>query len=188
MALAKKRAGLTPRKVSVRPVTSDNWEDLVRLFETKGSPHYCWCMTYRASAARNLSNSAKKNQLEAHVEDGTPVGVLAYDAEEPIGWCSVAPRETYIRLEKSRTMPRVTPPAISTWTILCFFVSRPHRGQGVANALLEGALAYASKRGAKVVEAYPFDTAGVSSTHRGHSRIFKTAGFEQEGKRWTRSV
>ena len=68
------------------------------------------------------------------------------------------------------------------------FVPRPHRGQGVTNALLEGAVAYAREHGAKVVEGYPFDTMGISSTHRGHARVFRTAGFEQEGRRSTRSV
>ncbi|WP_219974698.1 hypothetical protein, partial [Rubrobacter xylanophilus] len=34
------------------------------------------------------------------------------------------------------------------------------------------------------IEAYPFDTAGLSSTHRGHSSLFKKAGFRQDGKRW----
>lgn len=126
--------------------------------------------------------------MEALVDDRTPIGVLAYDGEEPVGWCSVAPRETYVRLARSRTMPRVTLPAISTWTVLCFFVPRPHRGRGVTNALLEGAVTYATEHGAEIVEGYPFDTAGISSTHRGHSRVFRAAGFEQEGKRWTRSV
>jgi hypothetical protein len=32
---------------------------------------------------------------------------------------------------------------------------------------------------------YPFDTMGISSTHRGHSKVFKKAGFRQDGKRWT---
>jgi len=188
MLVARKRATATGRNIAIRPVTNDNWDDFVRLFETRGSPHYCWCTAYRIPAARNLANSEKKAHMEALVDDGTPIGVLAYHGEEPVGWCSVAPRDTYVRLEKSRTIPRVTLPAISTWTLLCFFVPRPHRGQGVTNALLEGAVAYAREHGAKVVEGYPFDTVGISSTHRGHSRVFRTAGFVQEGKRWTRSV
>jgi GNAT superfamily N-acetyltransferase len=81
-------------------------------------------------------------------------------------------------------MPRATPPTTPTWTILCFFVARSHRGRGVAHVLAEGAVAYARARGAALVEGYPFDTAGISSTHRGHSRIFKAAGFEPAGKRW----
>jgi hypothetical protein len=50
--------------------------------------------------------------------------------------------------------------------------------------LLQGAIAYARAQGAKVLEGYPFDSAGISSTHRGHSKVFKKAGFRRDGRRW----
>lgn len=120
------------------------------------------------------------------VTRGTSIGVLAYDGDEPIGWCSIAPRESYVKLRRSRTMPRVTDPETTTWTVLCFFVPRPRRGTGVTRALLEGAIAYARAQGAAVVEGYPYDTAGISATHRGHSRVFRALGFVQDhgGRRW----
>ena len=136
----------------------------------------------------DLASAEKKAVMRGFVDAHTPIGVLAYADDEPIGWCSIAPRESYVRLETSRTMPRVTPPATPTWTILCFFIVRARRGQHVTRALLEGALRYARSRGARVVEGYPFDTAGVSSTHRGHSRAFVAAGFRQDGKRWVKEM
>ncbi|MEM7114723.1 MAG: GNAT family N-acetyltransferase [Chloroflexota bacterium] len=116
--------------------------------------------------------------------DGVPVGVLAYDGERPIGWCSVAPRETYQKLARSRTMPRVTELETSTWSVLCFFIHREYRGRRVGHKLLQGAVAYARGEGAKVVEGYPFDSAGITATHRGHSSFFAAAGFQQNGRRW----
>ncbi len=178
----------TVRGIEVRPVTKDNWQDFVRLFAAKGAPHYCWCTSYRLPASRDLSNAQKKSAMSELVDNGTPVGVLAYDGDEPIGWCSVAPRETYGRLARSKTMPRETPPETPTWTILCFFVTRSHRERGITRALIDGAVAYAKEQGAELVEGYPFDTAGISSTHRGHSRAFEAARFEQEGSRWARRV
>jgi GNAT superfamily N-acetyltransferase len=126
--------------------------------------------------------------MRRSVDSGVPIGVIACKGDEPIGWCSVAPRETYLRLERSKAMPRATSPATATWTILCFFVARPYRNQHVAQALLEGAVAYARRRGAEVVEGYPFDTAGVSSTHRGHSTLFESASFQVDGKRLFRRL
>jgi len=117
-----------------------------------------------------------------------PIGLLVCKDTEPIGWCSVAPRESYARLERSRTMPRVTSSETPTWTVLCFFVARPYRQQHIAKAMLEGAVAYAREHGAEVIEGYPFDTAGITSTHRGHSRMFKALGFQLEGKRWYRHI
>jgi len=179
-----KRAG----GVSVRPVTPESWDDFARLFEAKGSPHYCWCTPFRVRGNPDLTSAEKKAVTRRLVGAATPIGVLAYVDGEPVGWCSIAPRESYVRLEKSRTMPRVTPPATPTWTVLCFFVARSHRGQGITGALLGGAVQYAQKHGARIVEGYPFDTAGVSSTHRGHSAAFAAAGFRQDGKRWFREL
>jgi GNAT superfamily N-acetyltransferase len=173
-------------EIQIEPVTSDNWETFSRLFEAKGSPHYCWCTSYRVRNAADLTNEQKKACMRSWVDSGVPIGVLACRGTEPIGWCSVAPRETYVRLEKSRKMPRATPSHTSTWTILCFFVARRYRRQHVARILLEGAVAYARRQGAEIIEGYPFDTAGVSATHRGHSSVFRSARFRRDGNRWFR--
>jgi GNAT superfamily N-acetyltransferase len=184
----EKRAAGVGIDVDVRPVTAETWDDFARLFEARGSPHYCWCTPFRVRGNPDLTSAQKKQVARGLVDASTPIGVLAYAGGEPVGWCSIAPRESYVRLEKSRTMPRVTPPATSTWTILCFFVARPRRGQGITRALLDGAVRYARKQGARVVEGYPFDTGGVSSTHRGHSSAFAAAGFRQDGERWFREL
>ncbi len=167
-----------------RAVTAENWGDFVALFTARGGPHYCLCTSYRISGDAHLSSEERRSAMQGLVEAGTPVGVLAYDGAESVGWCSIAPREDYARLARSRSMPRVTPPDTSTWTVLCFFVPRAHRGEGIPHALLEGAVAYAAEHGAHIVEGYPFDTAGISATHRGHSSVFAAAGFAQEGRRW----
>ena len=83
-------------------------------------------------------------------------------------------------------MPRIGD--APTWAVLCFFVRRSHRQAGVGHALLAGAVEYARNQGAQVIEGYPWDTAGVSSRHRGHSALFRAAGFTQEGKRWVLRV
>jgi GNAT superfamily N-acetyltransferase len=172
----------------VRPVTDETWEDFTGLFAARGSPHYCWCTPHRFRDAHEMSNDEKKRGMHRLVAGGTPIGVLAYRGDQPVGWCSVAPRESYVKLQRSRTMPRVTPTETSTWTVLCFFVPRTDRGQGITHALLRGAIAYARSRGAQVVEGYPFDTAGVTSTHRGHSSVYQAAGFRQDGRRWSLSL
>src|SRR5512134_1362290 len=45
------------------------------------------------------------------------------------------------------------------WSIVCFVVPPEFRHRGVAAALLRGAIEYAAKRGARVLEAYPIDKA-----------------------------
>jgi GNAT superfamily N-acetyltransferase len=168
----------------VEPVTAQNWADFEALFKSGEAPHYCWCTVYRVPSQPHLTNPEKKGVMCRLVEQGVPVGAFAYDGDKPVGWCSVAPRETYRKLDRARTMPRVTPQDVPAWTILCFFVLRPYRKKGVAKALVKGALDHARTQGAQVVEAYPCDTAGTSATHRGYSSLFERVGFQQEGTRW----
>jgi GNAT superfamily N-acetyltransferase len=170
------------KAIRVRPVTTATWADFEALFTARGSPHYCWCAVYRFKGAHVMSSEEKRRMTRRLVEDGVPIGVLAYDAEVPVGWCSVAPRESFVKLERSRTMGRAS--SAPTWTVLCFFVRRTHRRAGVAQALLGGALTAARAGGARVVEGYPHDTAGISATHRGHSRLFRALGFRRDGARW----
>jgi GNAT superfamily N-acetyltransferase len=183
--MPRRRAGL-PLAPVVLPVTAAGWDDFARLFEARGSPHYCWCSPYRFADAHEMDGGQKRAAMRRLVDGGTPVGVLAYDRRggTPIGWCSIAPRESYVKLRRSRTMPRKTDEATPTWTVLCFFVTRPLRGGGVARALLAGAVKYARARGARVIEGYPHDSAGISATHRGHSSLFAAAGFRADGARW----
>jgi GNAT superfamily N-acetyltransferase len=172
-------------RYEVRPVTAESWDDFARLFEARGAPHYCWCTPHRFADAHELDDAGKRRRMRELVHRATPIGVLAFADGTPVGWCSIAPRESYVRLARSRTMPRVSPPDTPTWTVLCFFVLRAWRGRGVARALLDGTLAHASGSGAVEVEAYPHDTAGTSSTHRGRSTLFAAAGFRpDEGRRW----
>jgi len=94
-----------------------------------------------------------KKAFKRIVRSGSPPGLLAYAGNEPIGWCAVAPRETYTVLERSRTLKRVDNQPV--WSVVCFFVAKPFRRRGVSIELLRAALQYAKKYGARIVEGYP---------------------------------
>jgi GNAT superfamily N-acetyltransferase len=160
------------------PLTTDRWLDLVKLFEHHGNPGYCWCMTWRATSAeyKQLDSAGRKRALRSLVNSRVPIGVLAYHADQPVGWCSIAPRETYARLEKSTTLKRIDDrPA---WSVVCFFVRRDLRGQGLALHLLQAAVEYAASHGARIIEGYPVEP-GQSYQFMGSPAIFKAAGFRE---------
>jgi GNAT superfamily N-acetyltransferase len=68
------------------------------------------------------------------------------------------------------------------WSIVCFVVARHARGEGIASALLDAAIAYARGHGATLLEAYPVETDGgrVPAAHafKGTLGMFDRAGFE----------
>jgi len=97
-----------------------------------------------------------------------------------MGWISLAPREEYGRLERSAVMKAVDDQP--EWSVVCFVVPSEYRGQGVAQALLQAAVAYAKKRGAKIVEGYPIDKSTRSSDGFmwfGAKSMFDKAGFKE---------
>jgi GNAT superfamily N-acetyltransferase len=159
------------------PLTPDRWPDLVALFDHHGNPGYCWCMTWRLTGSqyKQLDSAGRRQALEIKVKAGTPTGILAYQGGEPIGWCSIAPRETYARLENSKVLKRFDDAPV--WSVVCFFVKRDHRGQGVSVQVLKAAVAYARSQGAKIIEGYPVEP-DRSYRFMGAPSIFERAGFQ----------
>jgi GNAT superfamily N-acetyltransferase len=159
------------------PVTRERLPDLRRFSERHGTFRYCSCMRWRMTSA-TYSRSTKEERvaaLDARVEADIPVGVLAYRAGEPVGWVSVAPRETLGALERYKALARID--AAPVWAITCFFLDRSARRQGVTLGLLQAAVAYAFSQGATVIEGYPVEPGARLYTYMGAPTTFLQAGF-----------
>jgi GNAT superfamily N-acetyltransferase len=128
----------------------------------------------------NKANKAeKKASIKSLVDKGIHIGLLAYTDNEPIAWCSIAPRETYRPLDGVQTDRKV-------WSLACFFIKRPYRNLGLSNLLLTQAIQFAKRNGAQCVEAYPVDTDSPSYRFMGFVPTFEKAGFnfiKRTGKR-----
>jgi GNAT superfamily N-acetyltransferase len=135
---------------------------------------------------RGLEHGApKKRALGALVRAGLEPGLLAYDGREAVGWISVAPREDYPALLAS---PQYRPrdEGDGVWSVVCFVVDRPRQREGVAGALLDGAVAHAAARSAEVLEAYPHRS--KKDNYMGHLDLFLERGFAVVRKTATRAV
>lgn len=179
--------------MEIHPVTPDRWTDLERLFGPRGAYAGCWCMWWRLSRAEFSRESASERRagLKALVDAGQVPGILAYVADEPVAWVSIAPRESYPPLMHSRTLKQVDDKPV--WSIVCFFVAKPYRRQGLMEGLIRGAVAYAAEQGAQIVEAYPMDPHGgtVPSSTEGYMGLlsaFGRAGFVEVARRTPRQA
>ena len=178
-------------KLAVLPVTPARWPDLEAIFAARGCSvaRGCWCMAYRRSGALVVPKGKRRADvnrvaLKRLVDSGTPPGLIAYRGREPVGWISIGPREDYAKLVRSPVMKAVDDKPV--WSVICFVVPAEHRGQGVARALLAGAVAYARKRGATLVEAYPVDKPGRSADVNiwfGAKSMYDRAGFREVARR-----
>lgn len=159
------------------PVTQERLPDLDRFSERHGKFRYCSCMRWRLTSP-DYKRSTKESRvaaLDGLVCQGTPVGVLAYQDGEPVGWCSVAPRETYAALERFRALPRLDDARV--WSVVCFFVDSRLRRSGLTLGLLRAAAKYAASQGATIVEGYPVEPGPRLYTYMGSPATFLRAGF-----------
>lgn len=170
-------------------LTKERWQDFETLFGPRGACGGCWCMWYRLTNAQRAAQKGEGNRLAMHaiVASGEVPGLLAYaftasDGEKkPVGWCSIEPRQAFPALERSRVMKRVDEKPV--WSVVCFFVARPYRRQGLTVALLKAAVEYARQQGAKIVEGYPEEVDSDNSpdafVFNGLAPAFRKAGFEE---------
>ena len=180
-----------PLKVTVRALTPSRWPDLEAVFEARGCsiPRGCWCMFYRESGRPALPPGARladvrKDRLKSLCDAGPPPGLLAYAGRQAVGWVTLGPRAGFLKLQRSPVMKPVD--NMPVWSIVCFVVPPEFRHRGVAAALLRGAIEFAAKRGARILEAYPVDRAERSrddSMWHGAMSMYVRAGFREMARR-----
>ncbi|HZH44466.1 MAG TPA: GNAT family N-acetyltransferase [Lysobacter sp.] len=143
--------------LSTRPLHRDDWPAIERLFGANGACGGCWCMWWRVPMGGKTWDAAKgepnRRAFRRLVESGEASGVLAFAGEQPAGWCAIAPRAQFPRVDRSRALAREWP--AGTWSLNCLFVPTRWRGRGVGRALVNAAIALARSRGAREIEAYP---------------------------------
>lgn len=179
-------------KLTLHPLTPARWPDLEQVFTARGcsEARRCWCMYYRVTGKGGYTwpgdgqPARAKAALAALADRDPPAGLIGYRGKEPVGWISLGPREDYAKLARSPVMKPVDDQPV--WSIVCLVAPSEFRGQGVARALVAGAVAYARKRGVRLLEAYPVDKAEPSATQApwfGSKAMFDEAGFEEVARR-----
>jgi GNAT superfamily N-acetyltransferase len=171
----------SPVDLECQPLTSERWSDFEMLFGERGAYGGCWCMWWRCSRREFEQQQGEGNRLamKTLVDSGIVPGILAYHAGQAVGWCSVAPREQFGALERSPVLKRLDDRPV--WSLVCLFVDKAFRGQGVAQALVRGAVEYARSQGATLVEAYPRlpkqEPLPPVSSFMGVPSLYERAGF-----------
>ncbi len=139
-------------------------------------------MHWRQSRSEFEEHKGESNRQKFHqiVQSGAEPGLLAYNGNDPIGWVAVAAREQYPLLEKSRVLAKVDDQPV--WSVVCFFIAKGHRRQGVSKALLNAAIKFVRDGGAKIIEGYPVPPKEGGNvevfSYTGLGPIFAQAGFE----------
>lgn len=109
-----------------------------------------------------------------------PMGYLALEGGEVIGWCAAGPRERYARGIRTPTYRDPGDAREGVWLVPCFFTSPAHRGRNITERLLAAAVDSARAHGATAIDGFPFTDArrrNGGDTQVGFATMFTRAGF-----------
>ncbi|MCX6149508.1 MAG: GNAT family N-acetyltransferase [Ignavibacteriales bacterium] len=132
-----------------------NWSDFETLFGERGACGGCWCMSWRLKTSEYKKNKGIGNKkfMMGLVEKSEETGLIFYINAEPIAWCSVAPRNSFIKLENSRVLKRIDDKPV--WSIVCLFIRKDFRRKGLSVKILNCVVEYCKSKKVEILEAYP---------------------------------
>lgn len=174
-------------KLKCYPLTKSRWNDFEELFGSKGACGGCWCMTWRLknSTYEKQKGNGNKKAMKKIVFNNERPGIIGYLNRKPIGWCAVAPREKFIRLENSKVLKKIDNSKVLS--ITCFFISKEYRRSGLSGELLKGVIEYYKNKKIKILEAYPVEPYSenipAAFAWTGIPSVFKKEGFVEAAKR-----
>ena len=182
----------TEPAIRVVPANHASWADLQAVLGTRGQGSRCQCQRYKLAPRESFAAVPTEERAArlreqtdcGHPESGRTSGLVAYLADEPVGWCAVEPRTAFTGLVRTFRVPwvgREEDRADDTvWAVTCLFARAGFRRRGVSRALARAAVDLARDRGARAVEAYPMTTTDAieEELHVGTVEVFAAAGLE----------
>jgi GNAT superfamily N-acetyltransferase len=176
-------------KIVIAPATADRFDDAEHALTGGGDGRSCQCQWWTITNAefQRASTDERRELLRDEIgNDAPPPALIAYVDGEAAGWVRVGPRPAQVRISRTRDIIAHTPIPLDdpdVWAVTCFVVRREHRRQGLNARLLAAAIDYARNHGARVVEAYPYDTDAAKHSsnelYRGVLSVFEDAGFRE---------
>ena len=174
--------------MEIHPATPDRNDDLAELFATHAATRGCWCMAHilpRKQLHAGWHNGGNRQRFEELQRDAAPpLGLIAYQDDKPIGWCAMGPRTRYPTTISPRATiyrDRDASEDEDVWVMTCLFVRVGHRRSGTTHALVDAAVEFARRSGAKAIEALPIaESYGKErDAYVGRERLFAACGFRR---------
>ena len=174
-------------RLQFSPVTKKRWSDFEALFGERGACGGCWCMFWRLPRKEFESQKGAGNRKakKAIIDAGKKPGILAFSQSRPVAWCSVAPRDHFPALERSRILKPLDD--LPVWSISCLFVDKQFRCKGVSTQIIKAAVDHVKRKGGAVAEAYPVepqkDKMPDAFAWTGLASAYTKAGFKECARR-----
>jgi len=173
--------------ITIEPATQDRFEDAQHALTGGGDGASCQCQWWLLTNKEfdSTTRAGRAELLKAEMGRSPAPGLIAYVDGVAAGWVRVGPRLAQPKLARTRSFAD-SPHAWddpTIWAVTCFVVRREFRRQGLNAVLLNAAIDHARGNGARVLEAYPTDTAArttpTNDLYIGILSVFLAAGFRE---------
>jgi ribosomal protein S18 acetylase RimI-like enzyme len=178
--------------IRVEAASTVPWADVEHSLTGGGDGGSCWCQwfTIPRKDFDSSTNGERRELLRREVGTQSPApGLIAYVDDDAAAWVRVSPRTGQPTLLRTRIVAGGSPEPLDdpgVWAITCFVVRTQFRGLGIAKRLVEAGVEFAASHGARVVEAYPFDTnqraRRANELYVGTVNLFAGQGFVERAR------
>jgi GNAT superfamily N-acetyltransferase len=181
---------LTTPELKISPAAASHAAGLAELFASNGYGCHCRYWHFQGNNREWLERCAQRSEencaeMQALLGAGSPEmwGMVALREQQVVGWLKLAPAASLGKLYGQRLykdLPCFSGERAHVFSVSCLLVREDLRHQGIARALLRGAIAHAPGLGARCLEAFPRSDLGIPdvSFMTGPTRLFLEAGFE----------
>jgi GNAT superfamily N-acetyltransferase len=181
---ARAAAAAAPPAFITKPLTPSTWPDFARLVEKhNGVWGGCWCMGFHYPAKEPVPHEPHRDQKERLVRQGKTHAALVCEGATVVGWCQFGPTDELPGIKHKKAY-HAGLKQLPEWRITCFFVDRDHRHRGVADRALEGALEQIAHLGGGLVESYPEQVEGRTTSgsflYNATLSAFERQGFKRQ--------
>lgn len=170
--------------LTFRELRAETWDDFEQVLGRNGGARGCWCMHWRLSIDEWMEGKGEGNKqaMKDLASCDRAPGVIVYEEDQPVAWCSLGPRASFPRLERSPPLASIDEEPVCA--IICILVHRKHRGARLLSPILDAVCEYAATAGYTIAEGYPIEPrpgrrAGSDTAMTGIASAFLAAGFTE---------
>jgi len=139
---------------------------------------YCHCYHFEGDMSKwgDRSGDANRNASIKLISTNKMTGFLAYDQDQPIGWCNANIKENFPALISDPDINYVSNEKVAS--IVCFLIAPEYRRKGIARQLLYFIWETFKQKNFDYLEAYPRrNVTSAAHNYKGPLKMYESDGF-----------